>query len=429
VPTHRDVPWRRGGRVGRILCISLFSGVVLWLVGCPGRSGPALTDSGRVPPVVEVRDVRVLLAAGTEPVRFHVDGPYTIRTARGESTAQSGRGDWTEVAAGGGLHVGGRLVDEERVEIIPGRGETFELARRKEGQWSPAGRYGGRLTLLARPGGRVLAINSVDVDTYVAGVLTRELYPDFHPEAYRAQAVAARTYALYEMSQKAGREYDVTATEASQVYGGLAQGRSARRAIEAVRYTRGIVCTWSSAGGERLFCTYYSSACGGGTQDVAAVKPVQSIPPLAGGVRCNYCRIARGEAYRWGPVRLGKEDVTRKLVARYPELSELGALGTIEVSRRSPDGRPTRIRLVGVGGRAQEMVAENFRLAVGSRTMRSTHCRIEDAGEEIVLSDGRGFGHGMGLCQWGMEGQARGGRKAAEILKFYYPGAHLTRAY
>jgi stage II sporulation protein D len=383
-----------------------------------------------VQPVVEVRDVRVLVASGTEPLRFHVNGPYAIRTGGGSTSQQAKRRGWTEVAyRGEGLSIGGRIMDPRRVEIVPARGAIFELSSRKGDNWTPATRYGGRLTFLLEPGGRMLAINSVDVETYLTGVLTRELYPDFHPEAYRAQAVAARTYVLYQMSRKADRDYDVTATEASQVYGGLAEGRGARRAIEAVRYTRGIVCTWTSPAGERIFCTYYSSACGGMTQNVANCKPVPSIPPLAGGVRCNYCRIARGQAYRWGPVRLSKRDVTDRLVSRYPGLAELGAIRAVEVARKTRHGRAVRIRLVGSTGRAKELVAEDFRLAVGSRTMRSTDCRITDAGDAILLTDGRGFGHGMGLCQWGMQGQALAGRKAGEILKFYYPGAHLTRAY
>ena len=61
--------------------------------------------------------------------------------------------------------------------------------------------------------------------------------------------------------------------------------------------------------------------------------------------------------------------------------------------------------------------------------MRSTHCDIRIGEDEVVFENGRGFGHGLGLCQWGGEGQAREGRSAAEIIRFYYPGAKLSRAY
>jgi stage II sporulation protein D len=61
--------------------------------------------------------------------------------------------------------------------------------------------------------------------------------------------------------------------------------------------------------------------------------------------------------------------------------------------------------------------------------IRSTHFRVRIEGQEMIFEDGRGFGHGLGLCQWGMEGQAREGRTAGQILRYYYPGAQLTRAY
>ena len=398
--------------------------------GCPGRPGPELTDSGTVVSGLEVRDIRALLSSGREPVRFHVNGAYSIRGDRARVTHHRRPAGWTEVSNHDGLIVGGRPAGSRRAEIVPRPGVTFELSVLRNGTWSPARRYGGRLVLVARAEGELLVINRVDLETYVAGVLTRELYPDWHREAYRAQAVAARTYAMVQMSRNAGRDYDLTCTEAAQVYGGLAEGRGARRAVEAVRYTRGIVATWTSPAGERIFCTYYSSACGGRSQSVADCKPEPEIPPLAGGVRCDYCRIAKGNVYRWGPVRFSKRDLNSRLLARYPRLAEtLGRISAVEVARRTRSGRPGRIRLTGTNGQSDELVAEDFRLAVGSRTMRSTDCRFQDTGSEIVLSNGRGFGHGIGLCQWGMQGQALAGRKAAQILKFYYPGMHLTRAY
>lgn len=397
------------------------------------RSATELSGPAGIRPVVEVRDIRVLIASGTTPVRFSVEGPYTLRGSDGtvlERRHSSGR---TEVScAGNRLTVGAhRLPAGSGAELVPRPGATIEFWRRKgDGGWSPAVRYAGILSFVPRERGRFVAINSLDVDTYVAGVLCRELYPDFHREAYRAQAVAARTYAMYEMSVRQARDYDVTATESSQVYGGLPRGGGAAKAVEAAHYTRGIVATWTSPRGERIFCTYYSSACGGMSQAAADCKSVREIPPLAGGVKCNYCRIAKGEAYRWKPVRIHKRDLSASLFARYPDLERrLGAIRRVEVAARSDAGRPTRVRLVGTTGANHVMVGENFRLAVGSRRMRSTDCKISDDGDYVVLSNGRGFGHGMGLCQWGTQGQALAGRKAGQILKHYYPGMHLTRAY
>jgi len=422
VAPHRTV-------IGPVLSAVL----LLSISGCPGRSGPGMGDSGGIRPVVEVRDIRVLIASGREPLRFNVSGGYLLQAGGRTLDPPRPPARWVEVLGReSGLALAGRSYRGlRRVEVRPQPGATFELSRRSpDGGWSPATRYTGHLVLLVRPDGTLLAINHLDVDTYVAGVLTRELYADFHPEAFRAQAVAARTYALYQMSRRAGRDYDVTATESSQVYGGLPQGRGAHRALEAVHYTRGIVATWPSPRGERIFCTYYSSACGGMTQSVTACKPGEpAIPPLSGGVKCDYCRIARGEAYRWQPVRIAKSDLTARLAARYPAVAGLGGIRGVAAAVHPRTGRLCRVRLTGRSGQTHELLAEDFRLAIGSRVMRSTNCRLTDEGEAIVLSDGRGFGHGMGLCQWGMQGQALQGRLAGQILKYYYPGMHLTRAY
>ena len=75
------------------------------------------------------------------------------------------------------------------------------------------------------------------------------------------------------------------------------------------------------------------------------------------------------------------------------------------------------------------MLAERFRLAVGSMVVKSTDFGVRVIDGQVVFEHGRGFGHGLGLCQWGMQGQALAGKRAGEIVRFYYPGSRLTRVY
>jgi stage II sporulation protein D len=77
------------------------------------------------------------------------------------------------------------------------------------------------------------------------------------------------------------------------------------------------------------------------------------------------------------------------------------------------------------------MRGENFRLTVDppGMTIKSTHFQLRDEGAEIVLFNGRGWGHGLGLCQWGAEGMARRGMSAERILRHYFPGSKLVKAY
>lgn len=419
-------PGRRGGVV--VLTVLMLSGLA-----CREPTERSVQLPAQVRSDQRVRDVRVLIIDNASDFRVRIDGPYVVRSPAAGVLARGGQLPWVTVSrATGDFHVGNRRWTAGTIEIVPEPRTRLLISRREGGKWSGPLAYAGYLRCERQHRTTMDVINVVNIDQYVAGVLPGELYADWHTESFRAGAVAARTYALWQMAKSAHRSYDVRATEASQVYGGIPVGPAARKARDAAAYTRGIVCTWTSPKGERIFCTYYSSACGGRTQNVSYCMNEDSIPPLAGGVRCNYCRIAprKTNAYRWGPTSISKTKLSQRLARRFPSLRSIGAVERVDIARRGKaSGRPAAFRVVGSGGRSRLLNSEEFRLAVGSGTMRSSDCTIVNRPDEIQFTDGRGFGHGVGLCQWGMQGQALLGRKAGQILKFYYPGVHLTRAY
>lgn len=285
----------------------------------------------------------------------------------------------------------------------------------------------GRIRVLA--GDTLQVINEVEIEDYVASVVASEIWPNFEEEAFRAQAIVTRTYVLYHMLRRLDAIYDVAATQGSQVYRGIRADAVGRRATEAAQYTRGLVCTWRDQDEDRLFCTYYSAACGGMSQSAAPLGAESDIPPLAGGVRCEYCNIAPGQTYRWGPVRISLRECYLKLCERYPEMTSLRSIRNVEPGELTRFGRPLTWRITGSAGQPQEIVAERFRLVVGPNTIKSTDCNVRVDGSDLVFENGRGYGHGLGLCQWGMQGQALSNKKAAEILRYYYPGSRLNRAY
>ncbi|MCP4590149.1 MAG: SpoIID/LytB domain-containing protein [bacterium] len=352
-----------------------------------------------------------------------------MRDPRGRVIASGDGRRWVPLGAGPGTLPGNAAADTSWVEVVPTTSALIEVSRRTEHEWSPTRRYAGTLRLIPDGAGAVRVINVVDVESYVAGVLPTEIYANFHTEAFRAQAIVTRTYCLYLMSTRAQAGYDLTAGEGAQVYGGMADTAAHRQAVAAARDTRGLVCTWSSPTGERVFCTYFSSACGGGTQSAGRDDPQHDVPPLAGGVRCDYCRIAKGEAYRWSSRSVSAQEAMERIARRYSEAKKLGGLRSVNLTRESAGGHIQEVRLEGTTGRSLTLRGENFRLAVGGRLMRSANCDVRFDGKSVVFENGKGFGHGMGLCQWGMEGQARQGRTAAEILRFYYPESHISRAY
>jgi len=415
-------------------CGFLLAGCLTAVVPACGRAGFSTQKSAAgLPSVIQVRDIRVLIADTTPQCRLRVAGPYALRSATGQILQHGNRLEWTLVRAdpSAGIVFGDRALGSGVLELVPqAPNVVVELARGEGTKWESPQRYPGLIRLSLAGPNALRVVNELDLETYVACVLPGELFPQFAPEAFRAQAVAVRTYALYQMAQRGALPYDVNASQFSQVYHGLAGGEIAARAREAAEYSRGIVTTWGTSSGERIFCTFYSSCCGGRTQSVANCRPdMPLIPPLAGGVKCDCLSVAKGNKYRWPGIRIAKGDLTSKLALRYPKLQSLGRIENIAVVSKTSWGRPVMLRLKGRSGESAEMRAEDLRLAVGSTALRSTYCRIASEPESIAFSDGRGFGHGMGMCQWGMQAMALQGFNASQIVRHYYPGAHLTRVY
>ncbi|MCH8852202.1 MAG: SpoIID/LytB domain-containing protein, partial [Planctomycetes bacterium] len=303
------------------------------------RSSARSQKQGGEEPFIRVR----LIERATEFV-LAVAGPYEVRQ-KDEILAQGSNLSKTLVTTVEGqpqrLQIGQLTCPPGPIEIVPRTPGTLRLYFQPPQGAAFSRLYKGYARISCRPPepgaaanpGGIDLVNVIKLEEYLPSVLQAELYADWHIEAYRAQAVAARTYALYEMrtfGEK--RDYDVRATEASQVYRGIDEQGYSKKALRAVRNTRGIVCTWASPLGERIFSTYYSSACGGMTQDAANCFKGPSIPPLAGGVRCSYCNIG-GRVYRWEPVRVGKDELTQLFVKRFPKHAGRGTIQTIEVVR------------------------------------------------------------------------------------------------
>ena len=292
--------------------------------------------------------------------------------------------------------------------------------------------YRGKLHLVPKGPNAFLVVNYVNLDDYLAGVLSKELYPNWHIEAYRSLAVAARTFALYNMfNTRRRRDYDLDDTVASQVYGG--RSGETRLSRQAVDTTPGWVLTVNYGGRNRVFMTQYSSCCGGWVNAAIVLRDAPPIAPLRGGQKDLHCTASA--KYRWAPVRVSKSELYTLLCRNHSAVRSLGGLATIRVTRRLAHGRPVWVDVVGVNGKKVRLRAEKIRLALifgGSRAgkkLYSMNCQIVDAGAFIEFRNGRGFGHGVGMCQFGAQGKALAGWNASQIINFYYPGADIVRIY
>jgi stage II sporulation protein D len=144
--------------------------------------------------------------------------------------------------------------------------------------------------------------------------------------------------------------------------------------------------------------------------------------------------VAKLNLFFWIEAKFDRIAVMERLYNRYPNLKHLGEIKSIKVVDRSDYGRisrMTKVKLVGSTDRSDFLRAEDLRLTIdptGSR-IKSTICYIIESDDGWAFSAGRGWGHGVGMCQFGAEGMAREGKTAREILYYYYPGSKIVNIY
>ncbi len=401
---------------------------IAWLIICLSAADAKTLTTSKTKS--DLRGVRVLVGRNVDDFKLRSVSAVTLEDADGKIFYRTTPNQWVRIRANSGkIFIDGVAYRVNAFMVRSFSDAPLELSKRNKDGWADGILYPGAFRCFVSSAKKIHIVNFVEVETYVAGVVAREVWPTFATQAYRAQAIAARSFVLCQMQFRQSKEWDVTNGQGSQVYGGLREDRTGRLATQATKYTEGIVCIYDDGEKTEIVRTYYSAACGGMTQSAAIFGPADDIPPLAGGVACDYCNIAPQNNYRWKTVRLRKQEIFRLITARHKSLQSLGQLRNLSIVKRSAEGRPVTIRLHGNGDQHHDMLVEKFRLWLGGNKLRSSDFKMRVVGDTVAFENGRGYGHGLGLCQWGMEGQAREGKSAAEILRFYFPGSQLQRAY
>jgi stage II sporulation protein D len=355
-------------------------------------------------PAVEI--VRIAVATGASHVE--ITGPALACTPAAPASPAEGPAAAPTPVAGGratlapdgpGLALNGRRVPAAALRCSaagPVRHGALAL--------------GGEVEVL-RAGDAIDVVHALPMEEYVAGVAGSEMPPDFPPEALRAQAVAARTFALGKKlaAIAEGRPWHLGTTVVHQVYrGAAAVDPRARAAAEA---TAGEVLVFDHEPADAFF----HAACGGETESGGAA--LGRDRPYLVPVRCGKC--AGSPLDRW-TLNVDAGDLGRALGLKR-------AVRSLEVVERTATGRAARV-LVEAGGGRVTMAGADFRQRVGWSRLRSLAFDVERRRGEFRFA-GRGAGHGAGLCQWGAAGLARDGLGWREILAHYYPGAEIVRMY
>jgi len=279
-------------------------------------------------------------------------------------------------------------------------------------------RYPGTLFVQLRDG-KLLVIDQVDVETYVASVMSAEVSPGWATESLRAQAIAVRTYAERSRANRGARDYDLNDDTSSQVYHGIDD--VAPSLVSAAQDTAGQIVAANSAPAS----VFYSSSCGGHTASSEeltgqpAPSYLQGVSDLDPSGRA-YCSGA--PYFRW------KNSVSADAMARIVDIPA-GQLTSITIADRWPDGRVKKViaasptLTVTLDGR--EFYSRALSV-LGYKVIPSALFDISRDGQQFEIV-GHGVGHGVGMCQWGARGRAEAGMNAAQILAAYFPGTSITR--
>jgi stage II sporulation protein D len=424
---------RRGRGVSRFTLAARYAAAVAAISFACTRT-PAPPPPSPVPNAVDASRVRVSL--GVLPaVTLTATGGWRLVDGNGKVAAPGGANDRVSLSSDGGAVTIGTGSGAPRAISAPISFLTLEPGTVVSVDQR---RYRGDVSIIAADSG-VRVVNRIAVEAYLRGVVPRELGSRGQADraALEAQAVAARSYVVTRLGNTS-RAYDVTATTADQVYGGVdAENAIADAAIAA---TEGLVLMYNG----RVVSAPYHSTCGGSTaapDEVwrSANEPfLQRVSDRIPGTDRYYCDIA--PRFRWE--RSWRADSLTAVVERYLRnyaqvpAGPVGEVRRVTVDGQTPSGRVAALWIETSRGRYR-LRANDIRYVLrspGGELLNSTYF----SPEVVSAPDGRltrltirglGYGHGVGMCQWGAIGRARAGQDFRTILRTYFPGTTVARAY
>jgi stage II sporulation protein D len=236
----------------------------------------------------------------------------------------------------------------------------------------------------------------------------------WNPEALKAQAVAARSYAYVTAQTARSRSWDLTATATSQVYGGLSAANA--RTDKAIAATTGQVITWE----DEPALAYYHSHSGGMLEDDASVW----------GADLPFYKVQKDDASRHEKEMSWSYSVSGDAVARACRKNGYAVRWVADIApgEISGSGRVTSFVLKTDKGDIT-VKANALRNWINPTRIKSLLCRVRRKGNNDFVFYGRGWGHGVGLSQYGASRLAKTGRKHQQILAAYYPGTKVGKMY
>ena len=413
----------------------LVAGTVVALLACSATTGTGSaprseggTRQGRI--------VRIALGSAVPTARLSATGGWRLYERGGASVLVRGQESdtWTVQREGKQL----RAVGSGGTRTPLGTG-PFVARPEDERSFIRVGgrRYRGEIFVTLSDSG-LQVVNHLPVESYLRGVVPLEIGDRVAGEesAVAAQAVAARSYTysrLAELGPSPRRAWDLVASVSDQVYGGV----DAETVISdaGVTLTGNLVLRYAG----RIVNAVYSSTCGGSTAEAPELWQTQGEPYLQRvsdripGTDRFYCdaspRFSWTRTLDARALASGLEAYLRSYAA---VAGAIGTVRSVEVESRTPSGRAATLAIT--TDRARHVLRGNTIRYVlrqpGGEILNSTYFTVEptnaaDRGVTRLVITGNGYGHGVGMCQWGAIGRSRAGQDFRTILQTYYPGTSV----
>jgi stage II sporulation protein D len=355
---------------------------------------------------VHAQSVRVLIAAHQLQTVVASEGGVVVRAADAPSGAPLLEPEITTVMdvrpQAAGLLLAGAVSAGDKVWVAPLLDSPLVVDGRT---------YRGAVWIERDADGTLDVINELDLEQYLYGVVGVEMDPTWPEVALQAQAIASRSYAVARAALHTYPDYDVKAGELDQAYGGV--NAESQGAVDAVESTRGVVLTYRY----RVINAYYSSCDGGYTADGSELSDPQ---PYLHAQPDPYA--AESPHLSWAA------DVPMASFARafQEQVGDVGDITAVTAGPADASGRLISVTVVGTTG-SRSIPAPIFRQLAGRHLVKSTRIASLSIQGDSIEVRGSGFGHGVGMSQWGAKDMADQGLGITAILSFYYRGAMLSK--
>lgn len=362
------------------------------------------------PPSPDPPRIRVRIGKYKSTLQFEEPDRMVLSRREGNNTIQPST-DWSATARNGRI-----VVESNGEQLLSGRSITVESDQPGRGILYDGTRYRGSFHLVFR-NGSIDVINDLAINHYLYGVVKKELARGWPMATLKAQAVAARSFAIHRILKNQDEPFDLSATWISQVYGG--KTAETPRINKAVDETMGQVLTFKG----QVIPAYFHANSGG---------YIESPHNVWGGSERSFIKPKRDpwslktKHTRWEKALNISEMNEGLRQAGNPPIRSVRS--SVSIGSKLPSGRAKTIQYHSPSGNVT-LEANKFRVAVDPGELKSTWFdHIQTSGSRIRF-EGRGWGHGVGMSQWGARAMAEEGKTYREILRFYYEPTQIAGQY